>query len=74
MWFSGLICKQIFELFAGETGYQGIVIMREAWWRQGAADKQLRATLEKILLTAKFSPGSPEAVYLLRLGATMPLS
>ena len=31
--------RPVFEICAGETGYKGGGHRREAWWRQGAADK-----------------------------------
>ena len=33
--------QPIFEVFADETGYEGGGHRREAWWRQGEADKKL---------------------------------
>ena len=38
--------RPIFEVCAGENGYDGGGLRREAWWRQEASEKQLRATLE----------------------------
>ena len=44
--------RPIFEVYAKETGYEGGGRLREPWWRQTAAEKQLRATLEDILVAA----------------------
>ena len=44
--------RPIFEVYAKETGYEGGGRLREPWWRQAAAEKQLRATLEDILVAA----------------------
>ena len=41
--------RPIIEVCAGNTGYEGGGLRREEWWNQGAAYKQLRATLEEIL-------------------------
>ena len=40
--------RPIFELCADNTGYKGGGCRRQAWWHQGAADKQLRAILEEV--------------------------
>ena len=43
----------IFEVCAGDKGYEGRGHRREAWWRQEAAEKQLMASLAEIFLEAK---------------------
>ena len=40
--------RPIFGVFAREAGYEGVGSIREAWWRQEASEKQLRATLEDL--------------------------
>ena len=40
--------RLIFEVCAGETGYEGGGNRRETWRRQGVTDKQIWATLEEI--------------------------
>ena len=45
--------QPIFEVWSGETGYEGGGHSREAWWRQEAVDKQLWETLEEILWEAR---------------------
>ena len=44
--------QPIFEICAKETGYKGGRKLREPWWRQVGAQKQLEATLKKILAAA----------------------
>ena len=44
--------QPIFDICKMETGYEGGGRLREPWWRQTAAEKQLRATLEDILVAA----------------------
>ena len=41
--------RPIFEVFAGEKGYEGGVRRREDWWRQEVTEKKLWATLAGIL-------------------------
>ena len=41
--------RPVFEICAGDTGYEGGGHKIEVWWHQGAADEQLWATLEEIL-------------------------
>ena len=41
--------RPIFEVCADEKGREGESCRREAWWRQEAAEKQLREILEEIL-------------------------
>ena len=45
--------RSMFEVCAREKGYKGGGRRREAWWRQEATEKQLRATLAGILREAK---------------------
>ena len=45
--------RSIFEVCVRDMGYTGGGKVREPWWRQAAADKQLRETLEEILATAR---------------------
>ena len=45
--------RTIFEVCAGKTGYKGRGCRREAWWRQVASDKQLRATVVEISREAR---------------------
>ena len=45
--------RSILKVCTKETGYQGRGRDRELWWRQTAANKQLRATLEDILAAAR---------------------
>ena len=47
--------QPIFDVCAGETGYEGGGCRREARWPQEVADKQLWATLEEKFLEAKSS-------------------
>ena len=44
--------RPIFEVCARETGYDGGGKLREPWWRQAAAEKQLRVTLKYFLSAA----------------------
>ena len=45
--------RPIFEVYANETGYKGGGRLRETWWRQEAAEKHMRSTLEGILVAAR---------------------
>ena len=40
--------RPIFDVCAGEKGYEGGGSRRDAWWRQEAAEMQLRETLTEI--------------------------
>ena len=41
--------QTIFEICAGEKGYEGGGLGRDTWWRKEATETQLRLTLDKIL-------------------------
>ena len=43
----------MFEILAMETDYEGEGKHQETCWRQAAANKQLRATLEEILVAER---------------------
>ena len=43
----------IFNVCAREAGYKGGGKLRVPWWRQAAAEKQLRFTVEDILVAAR---------------------
>ena len=45
--------RPIFEICVRETGYEGRGRRRTPWWRQTAADAQLRATLKEISADAR---------------------
>ena len=38
----------IFEIFVKETGYEGRRRVQGQWWRQTAAERQLKTTLKDI--------------------------
>ena len=40
--------QPIFEVRAGEKGYEGVGYRRDTWWFQEAAETQLRKTLDEI--------------------------
>ena len=44
--------RQIFEVCAKDTGYEGGGGYCEPWWRQAAAEKQLEAMLKNVLAAA----------------------
>ena len=43
----------IFDVCARETGFEGGGRLRVPWWRQKAAEDQLRVTMEAILEAAR---------------------
>ena len=45
--------RPMFEILAMETDYEGEGKHQETCWRQAAANKQLRATLEEILVAER---------------------
>ena len=45
--------QPIFGVCARETGYEGGGRLREPWWQQAAAEKQMRDTVEEILAAAR---------------------
>ena len=45
--------QPIFEVCVRQTGYKGGENLWEPWWRQAAAEKQLKVTLEEISATAR---------------------
>ena len=45
--------RPILEVCERETGYEGGGRLKESWWRQMAARKQLIATLKEILMAAR---------------------
>ena len=45
--------QTIFDMCAGEKGYEGGGLMRDAWWHQEVVETQLRTTLDEILQEAR---------------------
>ena len=45
--------QPIFVVCARETGYEGGGRLQVLWWRQEAAEDQLRVTVEEILAAAR---------------------
>ena len=45
--------RPIFDVFTRETGYEGGGKLRLSWWRQAAAEKNLKVTVEEILAAAR---------------------
>ena len=45
--------RRILEVCDRETGYKGVIRLRDPWWRQTANRKQLSAALEEISTAAR---------------------
>ena len=48
-----IVLRTIIEICDSDTGYKGGESLRETWWRQTAARKQLSVTLKDILESAR---------------------
>ena len=54
--------RPIYEICNREMGYEGGGMRRDTWWRKTAAWKQMRATLENILVAARVQQREPSGV------------